>query len=572
LAKAQQALAEKLTVVTPAHPDAISAAARVETAKQNLDAAEDALRAAKAGSAPSTASNADLDPAKRAALEKERTSLRAQIAQRRKQLQAGAPDAPPAKDAAKEASKDGDKSHAKSVDKKPAKQDVVDLETEWHRLKLELDHARDELHDVEMTAQAAEMSADAMQKKSKAEMQILEPAYLPTKPDRGKGRVFLAGAVISLFFALAYAATRVLLNDTLLDEGDVAALGGTPVLVALPALPGPARAPKQRPMVTRSAPEPVPARDEPEAADEPPAVVVTTPPPASEPPRSLPSHLPRRRVHQATIRFGTRIPVDGHVAALDAGAVAAVDPEPPPSRAALTIVPALPIVSIGAEPKRPPEVEVVGADVDGEGDGAFVLLRDATPAVLAALRVLRHRLDQRRAGGPLVVSVVSPGPGEGKTTLAARLAMTLSESDRARVVLVEGNLERPHVAAALGLALPDQVALSRQVHEHMLGRGRPWGVVKLGPSLAVLAEPGTQAAFPGVIHATQFQDALHALKRRYDYVVIDGPSVLGSGDANVLEEVSDGVILVARAASTRGTALSQAEAQLGDRRLLGVVL
>jgi Mrp family chromosome partitioning ATPase len=48
--------------------------------------------------------------------------------------------------------------------------------------------------------------------------------------------------------------------------------------------------------------------------------------------------------------------------------------------------------------------------------------------------------------------------------------------------------------------------------------------------------------------------------------------VLGAGDANVLEEVSDGVILVARASLTRGADLGKAAEQLGPRRILGVVL
>jgi Mrp family chromosome partitioning ATPase len=219
-----------------------------------------------------------------------------------------------------------------------------------------------------------------------------------------------------------------------------------------------------------------------------------------------------------------------------------------------------------------PEVEVIGADLDPEGDGAFALLRSASPATLAALRVLRHRLEQRRGEGSFVVSVVSPGRGEGKTLLAAELAMTLSEADRARVVLVEGNLERPSVATVLGLRLPEGAGFSTQVRRHMSGRSRPWGVVRLGPSLTVLAESGASAAYPAALHSTHFEGALHALRRAYDYVIIDGPAVLGSGDANVLESVSDGVLLVARAAATKGAALSRATAQLGDRRILGVVL
>ncbi len=279
------------------------------------------------------------------------------------------------------------------------------------------------------------------------------------------------------------------------------------------------------------------------------AVVVTAPPINAEAIRQLPA--PRAgRQRNATMRWGTRVPLEGGAVAVDGYAVD-VEVEPAP-RAALAIVPS-PILAIGGNepPRRAPEVHVIGADLDPHGSGAFALLDDATPELLAALRVLRHRLDQRRAGAPCVVSVVSPGQGEGKSTLAARLAMTLGESDRARVVLVEGNLERPGVAKKLGISLPVEAGLSHQIHQRMLGNRAPWGVVKLGPSLATLAEPEV-AAYPGVVHATHFLDAIRSLSARYDYVVVDGPSVLGSGDANVLEEVSD-VVLVARSAPARPT-------------------
>jgi Mrp family chromosome partitioning ATPase len=557
LAQAEAQLAEKLTVVTPAHPDAVAAQAKVNAARAALAAAD---TAARPKAAPEPVESSDLAPDVKTRLEHQRAQLRAQLAERRKELAGNSGATEPAKTA----------QPAAGADKAP-KQDVVDLETEWHRLKLDLDRARDELHNVELTAQAADISADAVEKKSQSEMRILDPAYRPTKPDKGKGRVFLIGAVIALFIALGYAGARVLLNDTLLDAGDVLALGGPQPLVAVPLVPF-GKPPREREVVRRSQPEVVLADGEPEHAVASAPVVVTAAP-VAEPVRQLPA--PRTfRQRQATMRWGTRLPVEGGAVAVDAYAVdVQPEPEPQQQRAALAIVPS-PILAVGGgsePPRRVPEVHVIGADLDPHGAGAFALLDDATPELLAALRVLRHRLDQRRAGGPCVVSVVSPGRGEGKSTLAARLAMTLGESDRARVVLVEGNLERPGVAKKLGIVLAPEAGLSHQIHERMLGRKAPWGVVKLGPSLATLAEPEV-SAYPGVVHATHFLDAIRALRARYDYVVVDGPSVLGSGDANVLEEVSDVVLVVARAAQTKASALAQAEHQLGESKILGVVL
>jgi Mrp family chromosome partitioning ATPase len=140
------------------------------------------------------------------------------------------------------------------------------------------------------------------------------------------------------------------------------------------------------------------------------------------------------------------------------------------------------------------------------------------------------------------------------------------------VILVEGNLERPRVGTTLGLRVPEDASFSAQIRRRMNGGSAPWRVLRLTPSLSVMAEPFRTASYPAAMHSTHFEAALTALRRSYDYVVIDGPPVLGSGDANVIEAVSDGVLLMARAASTKGAELSRAAQQLGDRRILGVVL
>jgi Mrp family chromosome partitioning ATPase len=504
LATAEATLAEKLTTLTPAHPDAVSARAHAAAARQALAAAESALARARVGAVPvEGAARADLRPERRAALERERALLRRQLEARRT---AGGP-LPEVRAAP---------GVAASGATAPGATTVVELETEWHRLRLALDRARTELGTIQQNARAADLSADAVAKQGHEEMQILEPAYLPMRPDRGRGRVFFTGATIALFLALGYAAARVLLNDTLLDEGDVLALGGPEVLVTMPHLPEPRPRPVERAIVPAIRPA--------DAADgddlDPPAVITPSP------------GAPLSRSSGLVLRDDPRAIVE---AVFD-----------------------------------DPEVEVMGVDVD-PGAPARVLAA-APPAVLGALRVLRHRLEQRRGHGPFVLSVMSPTGAEGKTTLALRLALTLSEAERARVILVEGNFERPRLAAELGLRLPPEASFSRQIRERMSGRGIPWGVVRLGPSLSLLAEPDSVAAHPEAYHSTHFEAAFSALRRSYEYVIVDGPAIVGSGDANVLEGVSDGVLVVVRAAATRGAALTRAMQQLGSMRVVGAVL
>ncbi|WP_437872460.1 hypothetical protein [Sorangium sp. So ce363] len=584
VAAAEAALAEKLTTVTPIHPDAVAAKRRVEAAKSQLTAAESALGLVRAGVTEAPAGEARaLTPSRRAALAAERTALLRQIAGLRARAGGGrvaAGGEGPRAPAESAARGEGPRAPPWAADG-GAEERVIELETEWHRLRLDLERAREYLKTVQANERAADLSADAAENKSETELDVLDQAYLPSRPDRGRGRVFFAGAAVTFFFALGVAGARVLLNDTLYDGGDIHALGGPALLAAMPELP--ARPPlRERTIVPAYYAEP---RGEPGYGTEPPGYG-TEPPGAAGPGAAGPGGLGHGPEPPGGLGHGAEPPGASEEAApagaapedtlrdgLDLGDCEGIDrsswsaPEAP-----LACVGVRSFARAGGPAFDGPEVEIIGADLDPEGHGVFELLRGAPAPALAALRVLRHRLDQRRAGEPLAVAVVSPGRAEGKTALAVRLAMTLAEAERARVLLVDGHLACPRVAATLGLRLPAHASFSEQLRRRMAGEIRPLGVIAVSQSLSVLAEPSPEASYPAALHSVHFEAAMRTLRRYHDYVVIDGPPVLGSGDANVIEDASDGIVLVARASLTRASSLTRAAEQLGDRRILGVVL
>jgi Mrp family chromosome partitioning ATPase len=202
----------------------------------------------------------------------------------------------------------------------------------------------------------------------------------------------------------------------------------------------------------------------------------------------------------------------------------------------------------------------------------LAMLGESGPDAPAALRVIRHRLERRRAEGVWTVGVTSARSGEGKSTLAAQLALVLSESQRARVLLVEASMQRPSLARLLGFQVPPTLGFSVQIARRMRGGTEPWAVLALGPALNVLVESDAEPGFPEALHSTHFRRAIEGLGRAYDWVVVDAPSVLGSGDANVVEEAVDGMIVVARSRASKGADLRAAMKQLGDRKAIGVVL
>ncbi|KYF89227.1 hypothetical protein BE20_20880, partial [Sorangium cellulosum] len=465
-----------------------------------------------------------------------------------------------------------------------AEERVIELETEWHRLRLDLERAREYLKAVQANERAADLSADAAENKSETELDVLDPAYLPSRPDRGRGRVFFAGAAVTFFFALGVAGARVLLNDTLYDGGDIHALGGPALLAAMPELP-PQPPLRERAIVPAYGAAPAAAHEDGGARPSEPAGPAPGQPGFAEPGQpgfAEPGQPGFAEGEEDTLPdglelegdAGPRSPWSAPEPASSAAeeAWSAAEPASGAPGGPLAWVGPRHLAYAGGAGFREPEVEILGADVDPDGCGVFELLRGAPASALAALRVLRHRLDQRRGGEPLTVAVVSPGRAEGKTAVAARLAMTLAEAERARVLLVEGHLARPRVAATLGLRLPAHASFSEQLRRRMVGEARPLGVIALSPSLSVLAEPSLEASYPAALHSIHFEAAMRALRRYYDYVVLDGPPVLGSGDANVIEDACDGVLVVARASVTRASSLARAVEQLGERRILGVVL
>jgi Mrp family chromosome partitioning ATPase len=217
-------------------------------------------------------------------------------------------------------------------------------------------------------------------------------------------------------------------------------------------------------------------------------------------------------------------------------------------------------------------VRVVPAWASPPDTQILVMLGETSNDATASLRVIRHRLEQKRAEGMWTFAVTSARDGEGKSVFATQLALVLSESQRARVLLVEANFHRPSLSRILGFRVPDGYGFSAQIVRKMRGSMEPWCVVALGPALHVLAESLGEQGFPETLHSTHFQNAIGFLSRGYDFLVIDAPSILGSGDANVVENAVDGMIVVARSGRSKASELRDAIKQLGDRKTIGMIL
>jgi capsular exopolysaccharide synthesis family protein len=173
------------------------------------------------------------------------------------------------------------------------------------------------------------------------------------------------------------------------------------------------------------------------------------------------------------------------------------------------------------------------------------------------------------AAGARSLVITSPGPGEGKSTTAANLAVTLAQQGT-RTLLVDADLRRPivHRAFDLGQApgLTDVLVGAAVAREAI----RP----NVLPKLDVLPS-GTQPPNPSELLGSEAMRRLLAdLRDQYEMIVFDSPPVLAVTDAAVLGAATDAVVMVLRAGDTESIAAERALAQVRrvEAKVAGAVL
>jgi Mrp family chromosome partitioning ATPase len=216
----------------------------------------------------------------------------------------------------------------------------------------------------------------------------------------------------------------------------------------------------------------------------------------------------------------------------------------------------------------PPRIMVSRFTLPAKIDPHLSVLQPEATTRAAGFRALRHRLTEQK--DPRAILVTSAEDGEGKTSCAANLALALAESGRYKVLLVEANLRRPRLASIFGFQ-PGRCLLAQlTIHREQIET--PWVVTEIQPvglHALVIAPGGTADA---VLHGPTFSASLARWSLVYDYLVLDGPSILTSADASIIQDSVDAVVLVARSGVARNRTVRQALDQLSTDALAGLVL
>lgn len=191
-------------------------------------------------------------------------------------------------------------------------------------------------------------------------------------------------------------------------------------------------------------------------------------------------------------------------------------------------------------------------------------------AVAEAVRELRTNLQFMDVDNPPRILVVTSSlPGEGKSTIAANLAVTIAASGQ-RVILVDGDLRRPTVATVFGLVpgvgLTD-VLIGRAEIQDVL---QPWG----DATQLLIMGAGALPPNPSELLASRAMDALLHELASHAMVIVDAPPLIPVTDAAILTARADGALVVTSVGKTTIDAFEKSLANLErvNARPLGAIL
>lgn len=202
--------------------------------------------------------------------------------------------------------------------------------------------------------------------------------------------------------------------------------------------------------------------------------------------------------------------------------------------------------------------------------GAVPHLRTKEPTeVVEALRGLRLNVAHEFGAGPVVFTVTSPEPGDGKSFVSANLALAFADGGH-RTLLIDGDIRRGVLHRRFkGNRQPGLVDL-------LQGEARRDQVVQETPypRLSFIGCGTRTQRAPEVLGSRMMNEFFDELREQYDVIVVDSPPLTAGVDPFVIGTVTGALLIVLRTGhSHRG--VTGAKLEVLDRlpiRLLGAVL
>lgn len=185
------------------------------------------------------------------------------------------------------------------------------------------------------------------------------------------------------------------------------------------------------------------------------------------------------------------------------------------------------------------------------------------------IRKLRHRVE-RHMTGKKVLMVTSLLENEGKSTVAANLALSLARKHE-RVLFLECDLRKP-----AGCAILEQDWKGPGVRDVLIGKATAEAAVvrDKASGLYMLLDPKSVRNPAELIGSEAMRNLIGWARENYDYVVLDLPPMAAAMDAESVMDFADASLLVVRQNTAKARELSKVIGTLdnGKAELIGCVL
>ena len=225
-------------------------------------------------------------------------------------------------------------------------------------------------------------------------------------------------------------------------------------------------------------------------------------------------------------------------------------------------------LTVQLQPDASPKLIDATADLDQLPQAEKLTFATKDPSSVEQYRRLAARLYLAQAErGTKIVMVTSALPGEGKTLTATNLALTLSESYKRKVLLIDGDLRRPFIHQMF--QLPNVSGLNDGLRTE---NDRKIPLINYTDHLTILTAGRPDSDPMSVLSSDRMKQVLEEAGARFDWVIIDTPPVGLMTDAHLLASLVHSVILVVQAGRTPLPSIKTAVQAVGRERILGVVL
>ncbi|MEO8910760.1 MAG: polysaccharide biosynthesis tyrosine autokinase [Gemmatimonadaceae bacterium] len=213
-------------------------------------------------------------------------------------------------------------------------------------------------------------------------------------------------------------------------------------------------------------------------------------------------------------------------------------------------------------------LSIVGAIPRFPKGGADTRSPDQVSQLIESIRTVRMHI-QNAAGFPVSIAVTSPSPGDGKSFVAANLAMSFADAGF-RTVLVDADTRRGVLHEMFQLPIGPGLTEFLSSASSLTAVVRPTSHA----SLSILSRGEKRRNSPELLTSPALAALAADLRQRFDVVVFDTPPLAAGVDAYAIATAAQNLMLVLRIGQT-DRRMASAKLQLLDRlpvQVLGAVL